>query len=86
MSKDGYNRRSEDMIAVPLTSNLKHRDYAILITNIELESGSLIVDSRARVDRVFSVSQRLFRMKIGRLKVEVYEKIVGTLFELLRAS
>lgn len=86
LSNDKYNRRSEDFVAVPLTSNLKLRDYAILITNNELESGNLIVDSKVKVDRVFSVSQRLVRMKIGRIKAEVHEKITGLLFGLLQVT
>ena len=84
LSNDRYNRRSEDFVAVPLTSNIKLRDYAILITNDELESGNLIVDSKVKVDRVFSVSQKLVRMKIGRVKLEIHEKITKLLFELLR--
>lgn len=66
--------------------NLKLRDYAISVTNNELESGNLIVDSKVKVDRVFSVSQRLVRMKIGRIKPEVHERITGMLFELLHAT
>ncbi len=85
LSNDRYNRRHEDFVAVPLTSNMKLRDYVVLITNSELESGNLIVDSKAKVDRVFSVSQRLVRMKIGRAKAEIHEKIANILFELLRA-
>ncbi len=86
LSNDKYNRRSEDFVAVPLTSNLKLRDYAILVTNDELESGNLIVDSKVKVDRVFSVSQRLVRMKIGRIKTEVHERITGMLLELLHVT
>jgi mRNA interferase MazF len=86
LSNDKYNRRSEDFVAVPLTSNLKLRDYAILVTNGELESGNLIVHSKVKVDRVFSVSQRLVRMKIGRIKAEVHERITSTLFELLHVT
>lgn len=86
LSNDKYNRRSEDFVAVPLTSNLKLRDYAILVTNNELESGNLIVDSKVKVDRVFSVSQRLVRMKIGRIKAEVHERITGMLFKLLHVT
>jgi mRNA interferase MazF len=84
LSNDRYNRRSEDFVAAPLTSNLKLRDNAILITNDQLETGRLIVDSKVKVDRVFSVSQQLVRMKIGRAKPEIHEKIIGTLFGLLR--
>jgi mRNA interferase MazF len=83
LSNDKYNRRSEDFVAVPLTSNLRLRDYAILVTNNDLESGNLIVDSKVKVDRVFSVSQRLVRMKIGRIKAEAHERITGMLFRLL---
>lgn len=86
MSNDGYNRSSEDFIAVPITSNLKFRDYAVLITNEDLESGRLIVDSKAKVDRVFSVSQRLVRMKIGRMKVETYNRLTAILFKLLKSQ
>lgn len=86
LSNDRYNRRAEDFVAVPLTSNLRVKDYAILITNGELESGHLIVDSKVKVDRVFSVSQHLVRMKIGRVKAEIHEKITNILFELLRGS
>ncbi len=86
LSNDRYNRRSEDFIAVPLTSNLKLRDYAILVTKDELESGKLIVDSKAKIDRVFSVSQRLVRMKIGRVKAEIHRTMASILFELLSRS
>jgi hypothetical protein len=71
-------------VAVPLTSNLRLREYAILITNKELESGKLIVDSKAKVDRIFSVSQRLVRMKIGRIQVEAHDEITRMLFDLFR--
>jgi len=84
LSNDRYNRSSKDFVAVPLTSNLQLRDHAILVSNRELESGNLVVDSKVKVDRVFSVSQRLVRMKIARVKAETHEKITKMLFELLR--
>lgn len=83
LSNDNYNRHSEDFVAVPLTSNLKFKDYAVLITNQELESGRLIVDSKAKVDKVFSVSQKLVRMKIGRVNSEVHARIKTMVYELL---
>lgn len=86
LSNDRYNRRSKDFVAVPLTSNLKLRDYAILVSNYELETGNLIVDSKVKADRVFSVSQQLVRMKIGRIRPEVHESITSMLFELLHES
>jgi hypothetical protein len=72
-------------VAIPLTSKLKLRDYAIFVTDNELESGNLIIESKAKVDRVFSVRQRLVRM-IGRITPEVHERITGILFELLHVK
>lgn len=83
LSNNKYNRRSDDFVAVPLTSNLRLRDYVILVTNNELETGNLIVNSKVKVDRVFSVNQRLVRMKIGRIKAKVHERITDMLFQLL---
>ncbi len=86
LSRDSYNRRSGDFIAVPLTSNLKLRDHTLLITNDDLESGRLVVDSKAKVDRVFSVSQSLVRMKVGRVKTETHQKMARMLVGLVGAA
>ncbi|MDE1853437.1 MAG: type II toxin-antitoxin system PemK/MazF family toxin [Thaumarchaeota archaeon] len=86
MSKDSYNSRSGDFIAVPLTSNLKAKGYTLLITNKELESGNLVVDSKAKVDRIFSVSQSLVRMTVGKVKTETYQSLVRILVGLVSAG
>lgn len=84
ISNNSYNQKFEDIIVVPMTTNLKLREYAVLITNKELESGRLITDSMVKVDRVFSVSKKIVRMKIGKVKLEVHEKIKTILLELIK--
>jgi mRNA interferase MazF len=86
MSKDSHNSRSEDFVAVPLTSNLKSKGYTLLITNKELESGRLVVDSKAKVDRIFSVNQSLVRLTVGRVKAETYRSLVRILVGLVSAG
>lgn len=83
MSNDVYNKKFADFIAIPLTSNMKLRYHTVVITNAELETGKLIVDSRAKVDKVFSVEQSLVRKKIGRVKKSVYENLKQILFEII---
>jgi mRNA interferase MazF len=83
MSNDNYNKKSNDFIAVPLTSNLKLRDHVLLISKREMESGLLIVDSNAKVDRVFSLQQSLIKMKIGHIKKEAYKKLKNMLINIL---
>ena len=83
ISNDAYNKKFADFIAIPLTSNMKLRYHTVVITSAELETGKLIVDSRAKVDKVFSVQQSLVRKKIGRVKKSVYEKLKQILFEII---
>ena len=83
LSNNEYNRKFEDFIAVPLTTNLKLREYTILVTNKDLESGKLIVDSNIKIDRIFSVSKNLVRMNIGRINKETFNKIKKMIVELI---
>lgn len=75
ISNDRYNNKFEDIIAVPLTTNLKFRDYAFVITSKDLERGKLIRESSVKVDRIFSVDKKLVRMTIGRVNRNVHRKI-----------
>lgn len=83
LSNNEYNRKFEDFVAVPLTTNLKSRDYSVLVSNRDLESGRLIVESNIKVDRIFSVSRKLVRMNIGRINKDVHSKIKKIIVELV---
>ena len=83
ISNDEYNKKSEDIVVVPITTKLKTRQYELLISNKDLESGKLIKDSKIKVDRILSISKKLVRMKIGKVQKEVHGKIKEILFKLL---
>ena len=82
ISDDSHNKRSEDMIVVPMTANLKIAEYTLLVTNKDLESGKLIKDSKIKTDRIFSISQKVIKMKIGKIKGEVMKKVKEELLKL----
>ena len=82
MSNDVYNKKFADFIAIPLTSNMKLRYHTVVITSAELETGKLIVDSRAKVDKVFSVEQSLVERKLEELEIRV-QNLKQILFEII---
>lgn len=84
LSNNSYNKKSEDIVVVPLTTNLRMEKYDTLLTNQELEIGNLVTDSKIKVDGVFSVSKKLVRMNIGRVDKQVFGKIKKILFDLLK--
>ncbi|MGI0006463.1 MAG: type II toxin-antitoxin system PemK/MazF family toxin [Nitrosotalea sp.] len=83
LSNDKYNNKFEDLIAVPLTTNIKLREHSILITNKNMEKGRLIVDSNVKIDRIFSVSKKLVKMNIGKINNDTYDNIKKILLELI---
>jgi mRNA interferase MazF len=84
LSNNKHNKKSNDVIVVPLTSNLQQTDYDMLISNKNLEKGNLIVDSRVKVDRIFSVDKKLVKMNIGKIDKQTFSKIKTILSDLLR--
>jgi mRNA interferase MazF len=83
LSNSKYNRKFEDIVAVPLTTKMKSRDYSLLITNNDLERGNLIIDSTIKVDRIFSVSKKLVKMNIGRINKDTFDRIKRIVMEII---
>ena len=57
-----------------------------MITNDDLEKGNLIVDSKIKADKIFSASKRLVRLKVGEVKMEIHEKVLAILHEILERA
>ncbi|MGH9877032.1 MAG: type II toxin-antitoxin system PemK/MazF family toxin [Nitrososphaerales archaeon] len=84
ISNNEYNNNSNDIIVVPLTTNLTSKDYAFVITNNDLDRGRLIKDSNVRVDRILSIDKNLVRLVIGRVNRHVQGRIKKIISELIK--
>ena len=83
LSKNEYNQKNEDILVVPLTTNLEERDYCISLSQNNLEKGILYYESKIRVDKINPIKQELIIMKIGLINDETLEKIINNLVNLL---
>lgn len=83
VSNDDYNKKFADVLAVPLTTNLEIRDYAILITSLDLEKGELIRDSKVKVDKIFSVEKKLIKLIIGKISQKKFVVIQKMIYDLI---
>lgn len=83
VSNNDYNKKFDDFIGVAITSNLSERDHVVRITNKEMEDGRLLVDSNIKVDKLFTVDQSLIKIRIGRVKIETFNKIKKMLLEII---
>lgn len=83
MSNDIYNRKFKDFIAIPLTTNPNIRDHTIPVTSKEMTTGSLTAASVAKVDKIFSLEQKLIVKTYGQLRQDVFDKIRTELIKLV---
>ena len=71
LSSTKYNQEHEDIITCGITSNLKDKEYSLLLTNKELSQGILPKESRIKVDKLFTVEKSIVKKKFGRVKQSV---------------
>lgn len=83
ISNDLYNKKFDDIIVVPLTSNLKFREYSIPVTNKDLDSGKIITESKIKVDKIFSISKKLVRLTIGKVNDEKFQEVKKEFLKLI---
>ena len=83
VSNNEFNRHGDDVVAIPLTSVIKQELFSVLITQSNLQEGKLIKESRARADKIFSVSKNRIIMKIGEVNKESFDKIKKEILKIL---
>ena len=83
ISNNQYNDVMEDIIVVAMTSNVEKRDYSILISNKDMEKGSLLYESMIRVDKIYTLKQSIVIKKFGSLKKEPFNQIKTLLKDLI---
>jgi mRNA interferase MazF len=84
MSNNNYNKKFQDFIAIPLTSNPNTRSHTVIVTNKEMIVGSIPINSVAKADKIFSLEQKLIVRTFGQLRRDVFDKISKEIFKLIR--
>jgi len=83
LSNNKYNQENQDVIAVPLTSNLTNNEYSLSIEQKNLEKGKLIIKSNVKTDKIFSVEKRIVKMSIGKVKEKIKAKILNNISKII---
>lgn len=83
VSNNNYNNKTNDIVVVAITSNLASKDYSVMLTNSDLESGSLKLDSCIRADKIYTLSQNIVIKKFGLVKIETLDSVIDEVSELI---
>lgn len=83
LSSDRYNNKTNDILVAAITSNINEKDYAVIISKVDLEIGDLKVDSCIRTDKIYSLSQGIVIKTFGRVKLHIMNRVKDKLNQLI---
>jgi mRNA interferase MazF len=75
ISNNAYNRKTDDVIVVALTSNPAPVEYGFVLDSSNLDLGTLNRPGKVRVDKIYALSQSIVIKRFGRVKQEIIEHI-----------
>ena len=82
ISNDDYNRSTDDMIVVAMTSNLTATPHSFVLTSLDLAEGMLNHPGRVRADKIYTLAQRIAVVKFGKVNDATLDRIRQLLAEL----
>ena len=79
LSSDAHLRRSPDMLAVTITSNLNASMIGVIFDTTEMEAGNLPRQSLIRADKVHNLRQGSIIKTFGVLNKPTFAKVLAEL-------
>ena len=84
ISNNEFNKLSEDLIIIGVTSNIFKDKYTANFNNVDLEEGKLLDKCCIKVENILRIDKKLIIKKIGRIKREKFMEIVSILNSILK--
>ena len=83
ISKDEFNKYSDDVIVIGVTSNILKNKYSINLTNNNLDEGKLSTNCCIKIENLLKLDKELMIKKIGKVNKETIKKIIDNLFTII---
>ena len=84
ISNNKFNKNSEDILVVGVTSNISKGEYSIGLKNNELEEGKLLTECCIKCENILKIDKEMVVKKIGKIKKEKLDLLIGKIFEILK--
>ena len=83
ISNDKFNKYSEDIIVIGVTSNISKDKYTITLTNKNLEEGKIPTACCIKVENILKIDKELIIKKIGKINKNALNDILFKLSEII---
>lgn len=84
ISNNEFNKFSEDVLIVGVTSNISKDKYTVELTNNNLDEGRLFADCCIKVENILKIDRELIIKKIGKINKNTLKDIISKLFEIVK--
>lgn len=79
ISNNEFNRYSDDVIVIGVTSNISKDKYTINLTNNSLDEGRLSTNCYVKIENLLKLDKELIIKKIGKINKETLKNIIDKL-------
>jgi len=83
LSNNDYNKSTNDILVVAITSNLSDMRFGIMIKTDDLSEGELKVDLQIRADKIYTLSQDIVIKRFGALNNCIIDKVKNKIDEMI---
>ena len=84
ISKNEFNKYSDDILVVGVTSHISKDKYTISLLNKDLEEGKLSTECCIKSENILKIDKELIIKKIGKVNNEKLIVIIDKIIKILR--
>ena len=86
ISNNEFNKYSDDVLVVGVTSNISKDKYTISLTNTNLVEGKLSTNCCIKVENLLKLDKELIIKKIGKINKETLKKVADKIVEIISSN
>jgi len=86
LSTSHYNNIVDDIIVAAITSNVDNKPYIVPLTNNDLASGKLAMDSCIRADKIYTLSQNIIIKSFAEVKTSITDAVKDKILKLMETE
>lgn len=79
ISNNEFNKSSDEVIVIGVTSNILKDKYTIHLTNNNLDEGKLFTKCSIKIENLLKLDKELIIKKIGKINQETLKSIIDKL-------
>ena len=83
LSKQEYNRQTEDLMVAAITSVIDTKPYTVIFSNDDMVEGHLKVESCIRADKIYTLSQTLVLKRFGKINPKVVDMVKSMVMDVM---